>query len=102
MMRECHVRICERLGVKLPGPTRHGLPNNSSRVSVRCTLGLLSDLCAAVLSGRIWLLCDPNLQSVDQPPPFRALRCNVGGKFYSRGAYRFSDHGRKAITNSLL
>ena len=23
MMREYHVRICERLGVKLPGPTRH-------------------------------------------------------------------------------
>src|SRR4249920_4200099 len=23
MTRECHVRICERLGVKLPGPTRH-------------------------------------------------------------------------------
>jgi hypothetical protein len=24
MTRECHVRICERLGVKFPGPTRHG------------------------------------------------------------------------------
>src|SRR5262249_18799790 len=23
MMREYHVRICERLGVKFPGPTRH-------------------------------------------------------------------------------
>jgi hypothetical protein len=23
MTRECHVRICERLGVKFPGPTRH-------------------------------------------------------------------------------
>ena len=23
MMREYQVRICERLGVKLPGPTRH-------------------------------------------------------------------------------
>ena len=23
MTRECQVRICERLGVKLPGPTRH-------------------------------------------------------------------------------
>jgi hypothetical protein len=22
MTRECHVGICERLGVKLPGPTR--------------------------------------------------------------------------------
>jgi hypothetical protein len=22
MTRECHVRICERLGVKFPGPTR--------------------------------------------------------------------------------
>ena len=26
MTREGHVRICERLGVKFPGPTRHGLP----------------------------------------------------------------------------
>ncbi len=26
MMREYHVRICERLGVKLPGPTRHDRP----------------------------------------------------------------------------
>src|ERR1700736_2355787 len=26
MTRECHVRICERLGVKFPGPTRHN-PN---------------------------------------------------------------------------
>src|SRR5215470_8601656 len=25
MTRECQVRICERLGVKLPGPTRHRL-----------------------------------------------------------------------------
>jgi hypothetical protein len=24
MRRESHVRICERLGVKFPGPTRHG------------------------------------------------------------------------------
>ena len=26
MMREYHVRICERLGVKFPGPTRQVLP----------------------------------------------------------------------------
>jgi hypothetical protein len=26
MNREVHVRICERLGVKFPGPTRHSLP----------------------------------------------------------------------------
>jgi hypothetical protein len=26
MTRECHVRICERLGVKLPGPTRLSPP----------------------------------------------------------------------------
>ena len=25
MTRECQVRICERLGVRLPGPTRHRL-----------------------------------------------------------------------------
>jgi hypothetical protein len=26
MTRECHVRICEGLGVKFPGPTRQGRP----------------------------------------------------------------------------
>jgi hypothetical protein len=26
MNREVHVRFCEGLGVKFPGPTRHGLP----------------------------------------------------------------------------
>ena len=26
MTRECQVRICERLGVKFPGPTRHLRP----------------------------------------------------------------------------
>jgi hypothetical protein len=26
MMREYQVRICERLGVKFPGPTRHSRP----------------------------------------------------------------------------
>ena len=28
-MREYHVRICERLGVKFPGPTRHLQPSCS-------------------------------------------------------------------------
>src|ERR1700746_2302732 len=35
MMREYQVRICERLGVQFPGPTRHGLPSSGAqRVSV--------------------------------------------------------------------
>ena len=34
MMREYHVRICEGLGVQLPGSTRHSRPGRtSSRVS---------------------------------------------------------------------
>src|SRR6478736_5648853 len=48
MTRECQVRICERLGVKFPGPTRHkprtrsgagaGLcPHTSDRVEILCT-----------------------------------------------------------------
>src|SRR6266571_2010956 len=32
MMREYQVRICERLGVKLPGPTRQFLPKSDVRV----------------------------------------------------------------------
>jgi hypothetical protein len=35
-MREYHVRICERLGVKFPGPTRQGLPLRSRRRHGRC------------------------------------------------------------------
>ena len=34
MTRECQVRICERLGVKLPGPTRQ-LPGRAVRGSVQ-------------------------------------------------------------------
>jgi hypothetical protein len=30
MTRECQVRICERLGVKFPGPTRHSRPLDMS------------------------------------------------------------------------
>ena len=30
MTRECHVRICERLGVKFPGPTRQKRTSNST------------------------------------------------------------------------
>jgi hypothetical protein len=38
MMREYQVRICEGLGVKCPGPTRHSLPMHSAPVpkNVRC------------------------------------------------------------------
>jgi hypothetical protein len=32
MTRECQVRICERLGVKYPGPTRQSLPMHSAPV----------------------------------------------------------------------
>ena len=32
MTRESQVRICERLGVKFPGPTRPGLPNRNVRI----------------------------------------------------------------------
>jgi hypothetical protein len=36
MTRECQVRICERLGVKFPGPTRHERSESDVRVeSVR-------------------------------------------------------------------
>ena len=34
MNREVHVRICERLGVKCPGPTRHSRPMHSVPVPI--------------------------------------------------------------------
>jgi hypothetical protein len=46
MTRECHVRICERLGVKFPGPTRQ-----KAKYSLRADVfrfapdsGLMSDI----------------------------------------------------------
>jgi len=36
MTRECHVRICERLGVKFPGPTRHISRHARSEQDLRC------------------------------------------------------------------
>jgi len=38
MTRECQVRICERLGVKFPGPTRHSRHSRHAGVS-RCFSG---------------------------------------------------------------
>jgi hypothetical protein len=36
MNREIHVRICEKLGVKFPGPTRHSLPMRLVPRLARC------------------------------------------------------------------
>ena len=33
MTRECQVRICERLGVKFPGPTRHSRHSHHTGIS---------------------------------------------------------------------
>jgi hypothetical protein len=38
MMRECQVRICERLGVKFPGPTRHSRPRRTKPHHDPCPL----------------------------------------------------------------
>jgi hypothetical protein len=37
MTRECQVRICEGLGVKFPGPTRHEQPKTMRPRWVRCS-----------------------------------------------------------------
>ena len=39
MTRESHVRICERLGVKFPGPTRHRPLGARRRGTARGTAG---------------------------------------------------------------
>src|SRR6516162_6993848 len=38
MTRECQVRICERLGVKFPGPTRHQRPVATPAAVALCPL----------------------------------------------------------------
>ncbi len=40
MTRECQVRICERLGVKFPGPTRHLRRINALATLAACPLCL--------------------------------------------------------------
>src|ERR1700756_1663867 len=44
MTRECQVRICERLGVKFPGPTRHLRPTRS-KPTLRPESGLHKSRC---------------------------------------------------------
>jgi hypothetical protein len=43
MTRECHVRFCEGLGVKFPGPTRHSLPMRSATISQHVWNSLKAD-----------------------------------------------------------
>jgi hypothetical protein len=53
MTRECHVRICERLGVKLPGPTRQRCGSGASPIrgdEAISLIGVEIDYCAG-LSG---------------------------------------------------
>ena len=45
--RETHARICERLGVKLPGPTRHCAGSLKFPLAVE-----LKPTCQAIASGR--------------------------------------------------
>jgi hypothetical protein len=40
MTRECQVRICEGLGVKFPGPTRHSRRSDGQQGFAECPLCL--------------------------------------------------------------
>jgi hypothetical protein len=40
MTRECQVRICERLGVKFPGPTRHSRPIALDSMSAHASIAV--------------------------------------------------------------
>ena len=48
MTRECHVRFCERLGVKLPGATLPGVTR--SLETFRCSEGKISFLAIVIVS----------------------------------------------------
>src|SRR3954449_7637804 len=52
MMREYQVRICERLGVKIPGPTRHLETWNRSRIT--SALGCQADADLPSLVSVLW------------------------------------------------
>ena len=51
MTRECQVRICERLGVKFPGPTRHRLPLGVG--AERSVMPLSADLISSARDDRV-------------------------------------------------
>ena len=52
-MREYQVRICERLGVKFPGPTRHGRKGSSESLSASAS-PLIADVSADVVKPSRW------------------------------------------------
>ena len=63
MMREYQVRICERLGVKFLGPTRHSQPNRLARKSTNDRNCLQADICQARPAGGV--LCVRGSNSLD-------------------------------------
>ena len=58
MTRECQVRICERLGVKFPGPTRHSRPIDTPPAGAACPLRTESG-CLRNNSDRLFVECAP-------------------------------------------
>ena len=74
-MREYPVRICERLGVKFPGPTRQPLPINAVQFSVSTTPRKLPNLLhRRKHSGRL-----NREKAVMQDNDDRAVACDGGG-----------------------
>src|SRR5262252_5484821 len=91
MMREYHVRICERLGVKFPGPTRQERPSRSALSRDRCTLNCGSSRVSADTEDPTQdqgaATCRPSalLSTAAKRTPAR-LNCNATS-FSARAAY---------------
>ena len=72
MTRECQVRICERLGVQFPGPTRR--PACSIEVAEMAAYGALPTTEVGELP---WESSRPPLASLRLPPSARKPRFDI-------------------------
>ena len=87
MTRECQVRICERLGVKLSGPTR---PNRTSLPVGRCPLIREDRKCLP--KGRNSAF-DPRRTVGPEVPNARELHLNRGGHYVRPPPETGGQHG---------
>jgi hypothetical protein len=71
MTRECQVRICERLGVKFPGPTR---PKRSTPIRQECPQ--TGESCHAAVKQRI-LVSELGSKRWNKPQGSELVQCRV-------------------------
>ena len=82
-MREYQVRICERLGVKFPGPTRQNLTHAPRQAM--CTGCQFAAVEAAATASRSWAFELQNRSAIEPLSPCANGRKETGGCKASKG-----------------